>query len=450
MANSVEFNTTFLGNSGSFNGLEVSTSSIGGTFLFTKKVVIGSLIGKEWKRQGVEPIFPYGNVTTKTFEGQSFPATWNKGAKQLTLQLTTNNYWQLVSSLNDNHEVEHFYLAFLPKEKISINKLPGIKQKLEKPLQTAIKIYFATQDISLNDLTITKGISFKAALELGVKKYNFPTKEKETINCNQAIPPLVVQQSIGTLVTIEKIGFEYRTAEKNSITRLPNPNQLLLNFEMTATALTILKGNLKNIRIGLILDKLPQMQRFDRESNLALEVDFDLPITDKKTGKKRLIALRPMQWLRKIGFPPPWLPNLFKKGTPQPPETKGITITKDDLTDIQLLKNNYAAQKYIPNETILQRVVYDWKTEGIEMAVKVNFQAPLTQAELAALETKFPANAQLLAALQGEATKRAISIQDKNTTQLKKELSQYTGGFPLNKYPEIFKVNDLAIYIKKD
>ena len=55
--------------------------------------------------------------------------------------------------------------------------------------------------------------------------------------------------------------------------------------------------------------------------------------------------------------------------------------------------------------------------------------------------------AALLVALQKEATDRGIDITGKSIEELKMALNQYTGGFPLNQYPEIFKVNQVAIYI---
>jgi hypothetical protein len=117
------------------------------------------------------------------------------------------------------------------------------------------------------------------------------------------------------------------------------------------------------------------------------------------------------------------------------------------LTNIKLIKATDDFQSLIPDETVLERVVYDWKTHDLELAVKVNFQSPLSRAELQELESKHTELNILLKALQKEAKKRNIDTTDKSVEDLKKALNNYTGNFPLNNYPEIFKVNQVAIYI---
>jgi hypothetical protein len=435
---------TFWDISATFSG-SLNEQSEKGTMVFSQEVAIGSLIAKDWAAASVALPFPYGNEEKKVFNGQSFEAEWKKEGRLLTIYLTNNQHWFLLATLDEQNNLKGYCLVFEPKKEIAIKKLPGIQNSLESIISVSISIYFAPNDVEIETLNIKKGISFKAQMNLGDQKYNFPKEENTLINCAATPTPMSINQTLDNVANIDTLGFEYRPEGKNPITKVSEPNCLFLELKFKKTPLTMLKGKLKKIRIGFILDKLHLMKHFSWESNLALEVDFNVPITDEKTGKNRLISLKPMQWLRKIGFPPSWFPNLFQKKKPE--EIKGITITKADLTNIKLIKATDDFQSLIPDETVLERVVYDWKTHDLELAVKVNFQSPLSRAELQELESKHTELNILLKALQKEAKKRNIDTTDKSVEDLKKALNNYTGNFPLNNYPEIFKVNQVAIYI---
>lgn len=446
MANSTVMTITFWDISATFSGSLIEQSDKG-TMIFSQEVAIGSLIAKDWAAEGVALPFPYGKEDKKIFNGQSFEAEWKKDSRLLTIYLTTNQYWFLLATLDEQNKVEGYSLVFQPKKGITVKKLPGIKKILKNKIVANVSIYFAPKDLKIETLDIKKGISSKAQINLGSKKYTFPKEENALINCSSIPAPLIIDQELDSVAHIDTLGFGYRKEAKDEKTHINQPNCLFLELKLKNTALKVLKGDLKAIRIGFILDKLPLMQRFSWESNLALEVDFDVPIKDKKTGKNRLISLRPMAWLRRIGFPPSWFPSLFKKNTPRPEETKGITITKEDLKSIELIKANDDFQSLIPDETVLERVVYDWKTHDLELAVKVNFESPLNLAELQTLESAHTDESALLKVLQEEAQKRNIDTTGKSIIDLKKALNSYTGGFALNNYPEIFKVNQVAIYI---
>lgn len=437
---------TFWDISATFSG-SLSEQSDKGTMVFSQEVAIGTLIAKDWATAAVALPFPYGNEDKKIFNGQSFEAEWKKDSRLLTIYLTNNQHWFLLATLDEQNKVEGYSLVFEPKKEIAIKKLPGIQSSLESNISAKISIYFAPSDVEIETLDIKKGISFKAQMSLGSQEYDFPKEENTLINCASRPTSISIDKALDKVAHIDTLGFEYRPEAKNPITKVSEPNRLFLELKLKNTPLTMLKGKLKRIRIGFILDKLHLMQRFSWESNLALEVDFNIPVMNKITKKRQVISLRPMEWLRKIGFPPSWFPSLFKKNTPRPEETKGITITKKDLKNIELIKDNDDFQSLIPDETVLERVVYDWKTDDLELAVKVNFESPLSQAELQTLTQQHPNETDLLAALQKEAAAREIDSTNKSIDDLKKSLNNYTGDFPLNNYPEIFKVNQVAIYI---
>ena len=446
MANSKAITTTFWGISATFSG-SLNGQSYNGKMVFAQEVAIGSLMAKDWEAESVSLSFPYGNKKLKAFTGKSFDAEWKEATKVLKIYLTNNQHWFILAILNEQNELQKYCLVFEPKKEITIKKFPGIQKVLNKLITVDIAIYFACKDILINSLDIKKGISFRTGIKIGSKAFSLPTAANTLVNCGSTNTPISINQPLGDVIHIDTLGFEYREGGENPINKRHEPNQLFLELKIKNTPLTILKGNLKAIRIGFVLDKLHSMERFSWESNLALEVDFDIPVTDTQTGKNRLLSLRPMQWLRKIGFPPSWFPSLFKKNKPRPEATKGITITKNDLKNIDLIKVNDDYHALIPDETVLERVVYDWKTHDLELAVKVKFQSPLSKAELQNLESQHPESGAFLTALQKEATAREIDTTNKSIEDLKKDLNSYTGDFPLNNYPEIFKVNQVAIYI---
>jgi hypothetical protein len=444
MANSTAMTITFWDISATFSG-SLSEQSDKGTMVFPQEVAIGSLIAKDWATGGVALPFPYGKEDKKIFNGQSFEAEWKKDSRLLTIYLTNNQHWFLLATLDEQNKAVGYSLVFQPKKGITIKKLPGIKKPLKSEIVANVSIYFAPKDIVIQSLDIKKGISSKAQINLGSKEYTFPKEANKLMNCASIPAPLSINQGFDSVLHIDTLGFKYRPEAKNPITKVSEPNCLFLELKLKNTPLTVLKGKLKAIRIGFILDKLHLMQHFSWESNLALEVDFNIPVMNKTTKKRQVISLRPMQWLRKIGFPPSWFPSFGQKKKPE--EAKGITITKADLKNIKLIKDNDDFQSLIPDKTVLERVVYDWKTHDLELAVKVNFQSPLSLAELQTLESTHTDANLLLKALQAEGQKRDIDTTGKSKEDLKKALNSYTGGFALNNYPEIFKVNQVAIYI---
>lgn len=137
-------------------------------------------------------------------------------------------------------------------------------------------------------------------------------------------------------------------------------------------------------------------------------------------------------------------------------DEQGITIKKNVLSKNGLVDANGTAFKLIPDTTEVRTIVYNRKTKSVEFAVKAEFKAgPMGKGQLEDLKNKYPDDEQYKAALLEQLEKRVANYQAadysaKTSAELETTLKELPAGFILNKYPDIFTVNSVSIYVGPD
>lgn len=164
-----------------------------------------------------------------------------------------------------------------------------------------------------------------------------------------------------------------------------------------------------------------------------------------------------------------------------PQDERGIVISQSKLVDAGLIEKDGTAAGLIPTETEIRTLIYNRKTEKVEFAVKAEFFGPITPPMVRNLIRDNNAAGSLTnqKAIIGQlikwCTERGITVpsalekdavaEDNYATELAKyytskgtygatdfkesvteTLAAYK-GFILNRYPQIFTVNSVAIYV---
>lgn len=128
-----------------------------------------------------------------------------------------------------------------------------------------------------------------------------------------------------------------------------------------------------------------------------------------------------------------------------PLDDKGINVSQKKLTDSKLLPADSPILPYIPQNTYISALIYNRKLKKIEFAVDAEFAnaKEMTDDEVNALDSD---------GVKAKMNERKLSLKkddqtDKSEADMKAELKAYE-PFILNKYPDIFTLDRLAVYLE--
>ena len=156
---------------------------------------------------------------------------------------------------------------------------------------------------------------------------------------------------------------------------------------------------------------MPKLDELKFEANVKV---FNTPVT-----------LAPMQG-NEIGF----------RALPGEP---GIQVQQQNLIDAEILEAKSPIQKFIPQTTEIRTIIYDKALKKFEFAVNADFGSggALSGEEVDALSEDD---------LKKEMEKRRLEFKEGDVNGNKDALKAYE-PFILNKYPNIFTLDSVALYL---
>ncbi len=139
----------------------------------------------------------------------------------------------------------------------------------------------------------------------------------------------------------------------------------------------------------------------------------------------------------------------------------GISVTQTKLIEADLLDEDSEVREYLPDTTNIKTLIYDYKKQKVEIAVLAEFKpGKLTEKEIASLKSKkteagaatTAESKALKKSLEEMLTARKIAFTktDKIDALITKLEGQKDDGFILNKYPKVFKLNSLYVYLNME